>query len=109
MTPQEFVDKWRDVVLKERSFYQEHFIDLCHLVGHQTPAAFDPTARSSPSRLGLGAALPMCGNRAFFAGEYKGTRTLTNLYNQRPTWLDLAHQKLGGRILTRMVSRWNSC
>ena len=21
-------------------------------------------------------------------------RTLTNLYNQRPTWLDLAHQKL---------------
>jgi hypothetical protein len=21
-------------------------------------------------------------------------RTLTNLYNQRPTWLDLAHQRL---------------
>ena len=26
-------------------------------------------------------------------------RTLTNLYNQRPTWLDLAHQKLDNAVL----------
>jgi hypothetical protein len=26
-------------------------------------------------------------------------RTLTNLYNQRPTWLDLAHRKLGAAVL----------
>ncbi len=26
-------------------------------------------------------------------------RTLTNLYNQRPTWLDLAHQKLDEAVL----------
>jgi len=26
-------------------------------------------------------------------------RTLTNLYNQRPTWLDLAHNKLDGAVL----------
>ncbi len=26
-------------------------------------------------------------------------RTLTNLYNQRPTWLDLAHQKLDQAVL----------
>ncbi len=25
-------------------------------------------------------------------------RTLTNLYNQRPTWLDLAHQKLDAAV-----------
>ena len=25
-------------------------------------------------------------------------RTLTNLYNQRPTWLDLAHGKLDGAV-----------
>ena len=35
-------------------------------------------------------------------------RTLTNLYNQRPTWLDLAHQKLDGAVCAaytwRMVS-----
>jgi hypothetical protein len=27
-------------------------------------------------------------------------RTLTNLYNQRPTWLDLAHQKLDAAVLS---------
>jgi hypothetical protein len=27
-------------------------------------------------------------------------RTLTNLYNQRPTWLDLAHQKLDEAVFT---------
>jgi hypothetical protein len=27
------------------------------------------------------------------------TRTLTNLYNQRPTWLDLAHKKLDAAVL----------
>ncbi len=26
-------------------------------------------------------------------------RTLTNLYNQRPTWLDLAHRKLDHAVL----------
>jgi hypothetical protein len=26
-------------------------------------------------------------------------RTLTNLYNQRPTWLDLAHKKLDEAVL----------
>jgi type II restriction/modification system DNA methylase subunit YeeA len=27
-------------------------------------------------------------------------RTLTNLYNQRPTWLDLAHKKLDGAVFS---------
>jgi hypothetical protein len=26
-------------------------------------------------------------------------RTLTHLYNERPTWLDLAHRKLDGAVL----------
>ena len=26
-------------------------------------------------------------------------RTLTNLYNQRPTWLDLAHRKLDDAVM----------
>lgn len=42
MTPQQFAHKWRGVTLKERSASQEHFIDLCHLVSHPTPAAHDP-------------------------------------------------------------------
>ena len=46
LSPQEFVDKWRKATLKERSAAQEHFIDLCRLVGHPTPAEADPTGES---------------------------------------------------------------
>jgi hypothetical protein len=42
VTPREFVKKWRAVELKERSAAQEHFLDLCELVGHGKPAALDP-------------------------------------------------------------------
>ena len=43
MTIPEFIAKWRKVELKERSAAQEHFIDLCHVFEHPTPAAADPT------------------------------------------------------------------
>jgi hypothetical protein len=43
LSAQEFVAKWNDVRLKERSAAQEHFIDVCRLVGHETPAEADPT------------------------------------------------------------------
>ena len=42
MTPQEFIAKWTTSVLKERSGSQEHFIDLCRLLGEKTPAEADP-------------------------------------------------------------------
>jgi len=32
-TPQDFVSKWKRVSACEKQTYQEHFIDLCHLVG----------------------------------------------------------------------------
>lgn len=78
MTPQEFVDKWRRSRLKERSASQEHFLDLCRMLGHPTPAKADPEGASE--------------------AELK-KRTLTNLYNQRPTWLDLAHKRLDDAVL----------
>jgi hypothetical protein len=43
LTPQAFVHKWRDSTLKERSAAQEHFIDLCRLIDHPTPAEDDPS------------------------------------------------------------------
>ena len=46
LSPQEFVAKWRKATLKERSAAQEHFIDLCHLIGHPTPAEADPTGQT---------------------------------------------------------------
>jgi hypothetical protein len=37
-----FVAKWRQVELTERSAYQQHFLDLCDLLGHDKPAEMDP-------------------------------------------------------------------
>jgi hypothetical protein len=37
ITPQDFIAKWRGDTRKERSVSQEHFIDLCRLIGHETP------------------------------------------------------------------------
>ena len=42
MTPNEFIAKWHASELKERSAAQEHFIDLCRLLGEPTPAEADP-------------------------------------------------------------------
>ena len=43
MTPGEFIAKWRASQLKESAASQEHFIDLCRLLGEPTPAEADPT------------------------------------------------------------------
>lgn len=45
MLPQEFVSKWRGNTSSERRVYQQHFLDLCALVGHGTPAALDPESK----------------------------------------------------------------
>ena len=42
MTPQEFIAKWQAANLSERSACQQHFLDLCELLGQPKPAAADP-------------------------------------------------------------------
>lgn len=42
-TPEAFVEKWSKAQLSERAASQEHFIDLCHLIGQPTPASADAT------------------------------------------------------------------
>lgn len=49
MNPDDFVKKWRTILRpkppdgpSERAFSQEHFIDLCRLLGHKTPGESDP-------------------------------------------------------------------
>ena len=42
VTPDQFVQKYRPVSLPERGVSQEHFLDLCRLLGHPTPAEADP-------------------------------------------------------------------
>jgi hypothetical protein len=42
----DFIKKWSQVSLSDRSSYQQHFLDLCELVGHPKPAESDPTGSS---------------------------------------------------------------
>jgi type II restriction/modification system DNA methylase subunit YeeA len=42
-TPAQFVAKWQPVQLSERAASQEHFMDLCRLLGQPTPAEHDAT------------------------------------------------------------------
>jgi hypothetical protein len=78
ITPQEFVYKWRTAVyLKERSSAQEHFIDLCHLIGHDTPAQAAPTGHAftfeaGANKLRGGRGWADVWKKGFFAWEYKG-------------------------------------
>ncbi len=88
LTPQQFVDKWRHATLKERSACQEHFIDLCHLVGHSTPAEADPkgewfTFEAGASKLSGGQGWADVWKKRFFAWEYKGKHAdLDKAYQQ---------------------------
>ena len=77
MTPGEFIAKWRASELKESSAAQEHFIDLCRLLGEPTPAEADPTGERYCFE--RGARKDTGGNgwadvwkRGCFAWEYKG-------------------------------------
>ena len=79
MTPHDFVAKWRASELKERSASQEHFIDLCRLLGEPTPAEADPTGESYCFERGVrkdtgGDGWADVWKRHHFAWEYKGQR-----------------------------------
>ena len=77
MTPGEFIAKWRASELKESSASQEHFIDLCRLLGESTPAEADPVGdrycfeRGARKDIG-GDGWADVWKRHHFAWEYKG-------------------------------------
>ena len=88
MTPGEFIAKWRTSELKERSASQEHFIDLCRLLGEPTPAEADPAGewycfeRGARKDTGGGGWADVW-KRGCFAWEYKGRRAdLDAAFNQ---------------------------
>lgn len=77
MTPEEFVAKWKHATLKERSAAQEHFIDLCRLLGEPTPAEADPTGawfcfEKGAKKAGGGDGWADVWRRACYGWEYKG-------------------------------------
>lgn len=77
ITPQEFVSKWKRVSAREKQIYQEHFLDLCQLVGHQTPNDYDPTGTRFAFEMGAtktsgGQGWADVAKLGYFGWEYKG-------------------------------------
>jgi hypothetical protein len=76
-TPHDFAAKWRGDTRKERSVSQEHFIDLCRLLGHETPGENrDGTLvfEAGVSKMGGGQGWADVWKQGVFAWEYKGPR-----------------------------------
>jgi len=89
MDPRTFVQRWEASAGRERANYQEHFINLCALLGEKTPGEADPTGdfytfeRGARSKGGDGYADVWY--RHHFAWEYKGKnkhKTLESAYRQ---------------------------
>jgi len=88
LTPQDFVSKWRRADAGERQSVQEHFIDLCALVGHETPIQQDPSGKRFAFEMGAaktsgGQGWADVAKLGFFGWEYKSKdANLDNAYEQ---------------------------
>jgi len=89
LSPHEFAKKWQDSRLKERSGSQEHFTDLCRMLGHATPGQADPEGRfftfeKDAAKHGGGEGWADVWYKDHFAWEYKGKHAnLDAAYDQR--------------------------
>lgn len=95
MTPAEFIAKWERVTGKESAFDREHFIDICRLIGHDTPAEGDPDGVDFTFQRGLkkvtgGQGYADVWKRGYFAWEYKDKRfkDLNQAYVQLAAYAD---------------------
>ena len=85
----DFAAKWRDNARRESASSQEHFIDLCRLLGVPTPAEADPSGESYTFEAGAerlstgGQGWADVWKRGHFGWEYKGDRAdLAAAYRQ---------------------------
>ncbi len=83
MTPQDFITKWRNTELKERSASQSHFIDLCRLLELDDPTTADGkgewfTFEKGASKTSGGEGWADVWRKDCFAWEYKGKRANLN-------------------------------
>ena len=79
-----FVQKWEAVTINEKATAQEHYIDLCHLLGHPTPNKADPNGdfyrfEKPLTKSGGGAGFADVWKKDHFAWEYKTKGKYSNL------------------------------
>ena len=97
MTPDQFAEKWGRAQLRERAGSQEHFLDICRLIGESTPAEADPngeffTFEKSLRKESGAPGFADVWRKDCFAWEYKGLHAdLSLAYGQ----LQLYRESLG--------------
>jgi hypothetical protein len=79
LTPAAFARKWAASPRTERAASQEHFIDICRMIGVPTPNEADPAGDTYAFEKGAGKVAGGDGfadvwKRGHFAWEYKGKR-----------------------------------
>lgn len=95
MTPEQFIKKWAASVLSEKSAAQQHFLDLCALLGEPPPAEADPTGETFTFEKGGTTATGGHGwadvwRKGIFAWEYKGPgKDLSAAYVQLKKYADM--------------------
>ena len=95
MTPEQFIRKWTAANLSERSAAQQHFLDLCALLGELTPAEADATGDTFTFEKGGTTATGGHGwadvwKKGAFAWEYKGPgKDLNAAYLQLKKYADM--------------------
>jgi len=88
LSPAEFATKWAGSMQTERAAAQEHFIDLCRMLGVPTPNEADPAGEmyafeKGAEKTGGGDGFADVWKRGHFAWEYKGKRkNLDAAYSQ---------------------------
>jgi len=110
-----FIAKWSDATLRERQGSQEHFLDLCRLLGEPTPAEDDPHGERYCFERGATKAGGDDGwadvwRRGCFAWEYKGPhKDLDKAFRQLATYVsDLENPPyLVTSDMTRIIVRTN--
>ncbi|MFZ3234745.1 MAG: DNA methyltransferase, partial [Stellaceae bacterium] len=94
MSPEDFIAKWRGTTRTERSAAQEHFLDLCEVLGVPKPGDIDRhgteyTFEKSTRKIGATAGFADVWKRQCFAWEYKGSRkNLVQAYAQLKQYAD---------------------
>src|SRR3984893_641198 len=94
MSPQDLIARWRGTTRTERSAAQEHFLDLCALLGVPKPADLDRhgteyTFEKSTRKIGDTAGFADVWKRHCFAWEYKGKQAnLVKAYAQLKQYAD---------------------
>lgn len=86
----DFIRKWKQTNLTERAGSQEHFLDLCDVLGQKKPAEADPEGkwyafekRTEKHSGGSSQGFADVWRKGYFAWEYKGPdKDLKKAYNQ---------------------------